>query len=249
MVKTSKRFARKAQSHPRRAARDIFKKNVEKLQRAGLIGKVDFRKAATPATIRRLEKYKSVISGKAAVVQAPDIATARKLRKQLGLKGSGKTIVVPREKGERYSYKKSTGEIVSERPGFEKGQKIKKTLAPKKFPAPPETGAGKRLYYTIPERTRGAGRLKRKTFSSFNEFLHYIHAYDIRFEDIEDRLEVEEIVVGSEVDKTRQKKISDERAKATARYKRRRKRAQKNQSRAGSGGSEKKRTKKKARNK
>src|SRR5437879_5948823 len=120
----------------RKSQRAFYKKNVQKLQRAGLLGPVDFRKKAPPEVIKRIEKYRTVISGKASVVKAPDLATARKLRKTLGLSGTGKTLVIPREKGERYSLKKSTGEIVSTRKGYGDGETIKKTLGTK-FPAHP----------------------------------------------------------------------------------------------------------------
>jgi hypothetical protein len=211
-------------TNPKKTQRDIFKKNVEKLQKAGLLGPVDFRKKATPATIKRLEKYKSVLVGKASVVKAADVATAQRLRKTLGLKGSGKTLVIPREKGERYSLQKSTGEIVSTRKGYNEGETIRKTLG-SKFPAHPPAHSEKRLYYTIPERTRGAGRLKRKTFGSFDEMLYYLSKYDVNFEDIEDRIEIEEIQKGGRKDKARQHKIHDEREAARKRYKRRNARA------------------------
>jgi len=212
-----------ATKYPRKAQREIYRSNIKKLQRAGLIGKIDFRKKATPATIRKLEKYRAVMVGKASAVKAQDQKTAARLRKTLGLKGSGKTIIVPREKHERYEFQKSTGEIISTRPGYNKGEKIKKTLS-KSFPAQPEAGSNKRLYYTIPARTRGAGRLKRKTFSTFDEMLYYISKYDVSFEDIEDRIEIEEISRGSRTDKTRLKVIHDDRARAAAKLKRRRKR-------------------------
>jgi hypothetical protein len=208
-------------TNPRAAQRSIFKKNVQKLQRAGLIGKVDFRKKADAATIRRLEKYRSVLVGKSAVVKAPDLATAVRLRKTLGLKGSGKTLVIPKEKGEQYKYQKSTGEITSSRSGYLPGEKIKKTLG-RQFPAAPEPHSGKRLYYTIPERTRGVGRIKRKTFSSFDEMLFYLSKYEINFEDIENRIEVEEVSSGSRKDKIRQNKIHEERERGRKRAKRKR---------------------------
>lgn len=213
-----------ATKNSRKTQRDIFKANIKKLQRAGLIGDVDFRKKADAATIRRLEKYKAVLVGKAAVVKAPDLATARRLRKTLGLQGSGKTIIVPKEKGEKYTLQKSTGEIVSTRKGYNPGETIKKTLS-KGFPTKPPASSNKRLYYTIPERTRGAGKLKRKTFGTFDEMLYYLSKYEVRFEDIEDRIEIEEITIGARKDKSRQKTIHDERAAATARYKRKRQRA------------------------
>jgi hypothetical protein len=209
--------------NPRAAQRAIYKKNVQKLQRAGLLGDVDLRKKPTPAITRRLDKYHAVLVGKSAVVQAPDLATARRLRKTLGLTGSGKTVVIPREKGERYAFKKSTSEIVSTRKGYNQDETIRKTVS-KGFPAKPPPGSDKRLYYTIPARTRGAGRLKRKTFSSFDEMLYYISKYDVRFEDIEDRIEIEEITKHGATDKARQTKIHDERAAAAARYRRRNKR-------------------------
>lgn len=207
----------------RQTQREIIRTNIKKLQRAGLIGDVDFRKKASPSTIRKLEKYKSVLVGKAATVKAPDAKTAARLRKTLGLKGSGKIIVIPKEKGERYTFQKSTGEIVSTRPGYNEGEKIRKTLS-KNFPPQPEHGSDKRLYYTIPERTRGAGRLKRKTFGSFDEMLYYISKYDVSFEDIEDRIEIEEITRGGRADKQRQQTIHDDRAAAAKRLKRRRRR-------------------------
>lgn len=203
----------------RKTQRDAYKKNVQKLQRAGLIGAVDFRKKADPKAVKAIEKYRSILAGKATTVKAPDLATARRLRKTLGLKGSGKTLIIPKEKGERYKFQKSTGEIISERPGYSKGEKIKKTLG-SGFPAEPSAGSNRRLYYTIPERTRGASKLKRKTFGTFNEMLYYMSKYDIRFEDIEDRIEVEEITRGGRADKRRQKTIHDERAAAIKRRKR-----------------------------
>jgi hypothetical protein len=215
-----------AKRNSRAAQRSIFKKNVEKLQRAGLIGKVDFRKKASPATIRRLEKYKSVLAGHAAAVQAPDLATARRLRKQLGLSGTGKTVVVPREKRERITFQKSTGEIVSNRPGYNPGEKIKKTFS-NTFPVKPPPGSDKRLYYTIPARTRGAGKLKRRTFGSFDEMLYYISKYEVSFEEIEDRIEIEEITRGDTADVARQRKIHDEREVARKRYARKKPKAKK----------------------
>jgi hypothetical protein len=207
----------------RKTQRDAFKKNVQKLQRAGLLGDIDLRKKADAKTIKAIEKYRAVLSGKSTTVKAPDLETARRLRKALGLKGSGKTLIIPREKGERYKFQKSTGEIVSERPGYIKGEKIRKTLG-SGFPAEPSAGSNKRLYYTIPERTRGSQKLKRTTFGSFNEMLFYMSKYDIRFEDVEDRIEVEEITRGGRADKRRQKTIHAER-EASYKRKRRKKRA------------------------
>jgi len=202
--------------------RDNTKANIKKLQAAGLLGPVDLRKKISPDVIRRMDKYRAVLTGKAAVVKAPDLATARKLRKTLGLTGSGKSIVVPKEKGETYRLRKSTGEIVSTRKGYNEGEIIHKTLGGK-FPTKPAPSSGKRLYYTIPERQRGLGKLKRHTFGSFDEMLYYMSKYEIDFEDIEDRIEIEEVSTGSRKDKQRQKKIHDEREAGIRRAKRKQK--------------------------
>lgn len=215
-----------SKANSRKTQRNILKKNVEKLQRAGLIGPVDFRKKASPATIRKLEKYRSILTGKAAAVKAPDLETARRLRKTLGLKGTGKTLIVPREKGEKFKVRKSTGELTSERPGFNKGEKIEKTFS-KNFPAPPPKNSNEKLYYTIPSRVRGAGRLKRKTFASFDEMLHYINMYDVSFDEIEDRIEIERLSRKGRKARRIERQIHTERAAATARYKRKRKRGKK----------------------
>lgn len=205
----------------RKTQRQIYRTNIKKLQNAGLIGDVDFRKKATPAIVRKLEKYRAVIVGKAATVKAPDLETARRLRKTLGLKGTGKTIVVPKEKGERYKFAKSTGEITSTRKGYNPGEVIKKTLG-EKFPATPPAHSNRRLYYSIPSGTRGAGRLKRRTFGSFDEMLYYLSKYEIDFSDIEDRVEIEEIQKGGRTDKRRQATIHDERARGRKRNARKR---------------------------
>lgn len=215
-----------SKANSRKTQRNILKKNVEKLQRAGLIGPVDFRKKASPATIRKLEKYRAVLTGKAAAVKAPDLATARRLRKTLGLKGTGKTLIVPREKGEKFRVQKSTGELTSERRGYNPGEKIHKTFS-KNFPAPPPKGSNEKLYYTIPARVRGAGRLKRHTFSSFDEMLHYINMYDVSFDEIEDRIEIERLATTGRKARRINKQIHAERSAAVARYKRKRKRGKK----------------------
>lgn len=199
--------------NPRKTQRHIYATNIKKLQRAGLIGDVDLRAKATPGIVRKLEKYKSVLVGKSSAVKAPDLATARRLRKTLGLGGTGTTIIVPREKGERYKVKAS-GEIVSTRPGYNKGETITKTVT-RNFPLRP--AKGKRLYYTVPAPKGG----KRTTFASFDELLFYMSKYSLKFDDFQDRLEVEEITRGGRADKRRIKTMREERAAAVARYKRR----------------------------
>jgi hypothetical protein len=194
-----------------------YKRDIKKLQDAGLIGKVDLRKHATPAVKRTLDRYRSFLLGKESAVQAHTIKEARQLRRKFGLKGSGKTIVIPREKGERFNVT-SKGEITSTRPNpANPDEKIKKTIG--------KTGAkrtgNEKAYYTLPERQRGLGRVKRHTFASFDEMLYYLNAYDISFDDIEDFIEIEEVLPTSRRAKTLDKKIAEERHAAYLRRKRR----------------------------
>ena len=181
---------------------------VKKLQNAGLIGKVDLRKNADKATLRTIEKYKGLLNHKEGIVRADSVKQATELRKKFGFTGKGKTVVIPREKGERFSITKK-GEIKSVRPNpVEPTTRIRKTFG-EKLKTPP--AKGDKLYYTLPERKRGLGRVKRKTFSSFDEMLFYLNSYDIDFDDVEDYIEIEEVVGGGSRDTALKEKIAAER--------------------------------------
>jgi hypothetical protein len=193
MAKTPSKKTRSSQQ------RREYKAKIKKLQDAGLIGKVDTRKHASPATKRILEKYKGFLAGRESAVNAPDAKTARELRRKFGFKGKGKTVIIPRERGERFRISKK-GELTSERPNpIEPKTKIKKTFG-EKTTSPP--GPGERLYYTLPERRRGGTRLRRVTFASFDEMLYFLNNYDINFEDVEDYIEIEKVTVSSARDRS-----------------------------------------------
>ena len=210
MAKTPSKVRRSAQQRN-------YASKIRKLQSAGLIGKVDLRKHASPATKRALAKYAGVLSGKESAVQAPDAKTARELRRKFGLSGTGKTVVIPREKGERFSISKS-GTVTSVRPNpANKRQRIKKTLGEKTLRPPAEN---EHLYYVLPERKRGLGNLKRKVFSSFDEMLFYLQSYDINFEDIEDYVEIENVEEGSNRDQQLKTRITKDRQRRRAAKKR-----------------------------
>jgi len=207
-----------SKNSPKAQGKAAYKSNIEKLQNAGLIGKVDFRKKATPAIKRKIEKYRSFLAGKESAVQAHSQKEARELRRKFGLKGDGKTIIIPREKGERFHVNKE-GEITSTRPNpAAPGTTIKKTIGQKYKPA--RTG-NEKLYYTLPERQRGLGRVKRHTFSSFDEMLYYLNAYEINFDDVEEFIEIEEFLPTYRKAKSLDKKIASERAEYLARKKKR----------------------------
>ncbi len=188
--------------------RAFYKMRVKKLQRLGLLGKVDLKKKASPSIIRTIEKYSDVLRGKAQVVQSPH---AKETRKKFGFRGKGDLVVIPKEKGEKFSISKRSGDLTSRRK-TESGI-IKKTVSEKFKPRP----ANANVYYTLPERKRGLGRIKRKTFANFDELLYYLQSYEINFEDVEDFIEVEEIERGTRRDKIRRNKITRERAAAIKR--------------------------------
>lgn len=217
--------------NPRGDQRIYFKRQVAKLQKLGLLGKVDLRKKGQRSVINKIYKYRDVLSGKAAAVKAPDKETAVKLRGKFGLRGVGSVVVVPKEKREKYSISKA-GELKSTRPGYVAGEKIVKVIGEKKERVPKP---GERAYYTLPERKRGLGKLKRKTFASFDELLYYMMKYEIDFEEIEDFIEVEYIDKGSRKEQRLDKKIHEERAAAIKRRGRKRKRVSRYERRRGRG--------------
>jgi hypothetical protein len=192
-----------------------YVRKVEKLQRAGLIGPVDTRKRPTPYILGQLTRYKEVIAGRATVVKAPSAAKARELRKRLGVKGSGRAVVVPREPGEKIRIDKE-GVIKSTRKRY--GQTIKKTIGDRSSIQRPTDNV--KRYYTLPHRRRGTRNLKRTTFASFDEMLFYLEKYEIDFEEIEDYIEVEEFKKGSRKEKQARQKYDADREKAYKRWKR-----------------------------
>lgn len=196
----------------------VYRRNVRKLQRAGVIGKVDLRRKASPSTLKKFTQYKDLLTGHASAVKAPSTAQAKELRKKFGLRGAGTTVIVPKERGEKIRI--TRGEIKSTRPGYRPGEKISKTYGGK-FTRP--TGP-RRAYYTLPERRRGLGKIKRHTFASFDELLFYLSKYEIDFEEIEDYIEVEEVSEGGRKDKALAKTIAADRAAAYRRNKRKRRR-------------------------
>lgn len=208
----------------RRDQRQYFKKQVAKLQKLGLLGTIDLRKKASPQQIRQVERYRDLLVHKASAIRAKDEATAIALRKKFKLRGRGLTVVIPKEKREKFKIT-GDGKIVSTRPGYIAGETIKKEIGQfsfeKKLP-----GKNEKAYYTIPERTRGAGRLKRRTFASFDEMLYYLSKYEVEFEDIEDRIEVEYVERNSRKDKRISSALNKERAAAMKRRKRKKRRKQ-----------------------
>lgn len=200
-------------------ARKEYRAKIKKLQDAGLIGKVDTRKHADKSTTKTLDKYRGFLAGKESAVRAPDLKTARDLRRKFGFKGKGKTVIIPREKGERFSISKK-GELSSTRPNpVEPGTRLKKKFG-ERITAPPTSN--ERLYYTIPQRRRGGVTLRRATFATFDEMLFFLNAYDINFEDIEDYIEIEKVTRGGSRDVDLKSRVAAEHRRASRKARKRR---------------------------
>jgi hypothetical protein len=196
--------------------RSRHRRNVRRLVKAGLL---EPSQTKDKAKIRRtIIKYNDLLSGKATALKTNTKQQAAKLRGKLGLRGTSKTIVVPRHKGEKLKITKDA-KIVGTREQY--GQTVHREVGKFKFDQTPKPG--EKLYYTIPTRKRGAGKLKRHTFSSFDEMLFYLEKYEIDFEDIEDFIEVEHFKVGSKRQKQTQETLNTDRARAAKRLRRARK--------------------------
>jgi hypothetical protein len=194
--------------------RAITRGKIRKLQRSGLISqRIDANKKPSQSTISKLYKYRGIISGRLAAVRVSSAKKAAEFRNRIGEGGAGRVVILPREKGERFRVTQKD-EIKSTRKAY--GQVIEKTVGDKFSPPKP----GEKVYYTIPRRKRGLGELKRHTFSSFNELLYYLEAYEIDFEEIEDYIEVERFTDGSR----RQRQFQREYNTAVRKLKRNRKR-------------------------
>lgn len=211
-------MATKSQQRVQAYIRSRHRRNVRRLLKTGLLSKAD---AKNKTIVRRtIIKYNDLLSGKATALKTPTKQAAQKLRGKLGLRGKGETVIVPRHKGETLKITKDS-KIIGKREQY--GQVVEREVGKFKFDRTPKPG--EKLYYTIPSRQRGAGKLKRRTFSSFDEMLFYLEKYEVNFEDIEDYIEVEHFKAGSKRQKEVQDVLNKDRAKAAKRLRLARKKA------------------------
>jgi len=198
-----------------RASQSRYKKNIVRLQRAGLLDKVNLRLKRDPKAQRAIIKYRQYLLGHVAAVKTDH---AKDVAKKFGYAKRGNTVMIPRAKHERISVNKS-GEIVSKYPNpLDKNKTItRKTGAKLRAPK-----AGEKVYYTIRERRRGLGTLKRTTFAKFDDLLEYLAAYDIDWDNVEPFFETE-IVSGGDA-KQYDETIAKERRAGHKRWERRRRR-------------------------
>lgn len=215
-IKSDKARARESQRR--------YRRNVEKLQKAGLLGKINLRSKRDLSARRAIIKYREFLSGKVAAVKAPSPAAASHIKGKFKLKGRGQTVLIPREGKEKFTISK-TGDISSVRTNpLNRSEKITRKYAGQGAKPPKDN---ERVYYTIRERRRGLGTLKRTTFAKFDDLLEYLAAYDLNWEDIEPYIETETININQRKAKGYDKTISEERRAGHKRWARRHKKANK----------------------
>lgn len=219
-MKNPKSKSAQRQSRIDRQSRKNYLAKVAKLQRAGLLDKVDLRKSRDPKARRAILKYDDFLSGRAAAIKT-DKSTAKQIRQKFGAKGKGDIVILPKEKHERIKINRK-GEVVSQRPN-PLGGTIHKIKGKRELSAPEKN---EKLYYTIPERKRGLGTLSRHTFSNFDDLLYYLSKYEIDFDDIEPFIETEYVTEGGRKSRALGERITRERREASrksrARIKRKR---------------------------
>lgn len=146
-----------------------LKQYRKELKSKGLFSKrTSLRGKVTKAQERQIRKYQNVVMGNAKIFTAPKKDAAR-LRKLYGLTGSGETIIVPKNKGDKISFNKKNSEITI------KNKRGKRVYSPdfQSRPIP----AGQRLFYTL-EFARG-GDTEKYRFEDYEMLEKFMHEYEV----------------------------------------------------------------------
>lgn len=213
--------ARSQSKRREQASQARYRANVARLQKAGLLDKVNTKIKRDPKAQRAIIRYRDYLAGKQSAIKTEH---AKDLAKKFGFKKRGNVVLIPRVKHERITVTKKTGEVVTRYPNpLDKTKTVKRVYGQKGL-TPPKPG--EKLYYTIRERARGLGRLKRRTFSSFDDLLEYLKAYDYNWDDVEPYIETESVSGGqaAQYDETirRERRAGHERWRRRHRPKRKR---------------------------
>lgn len=213
---TKKKRAAQPSEKKLKQYRAILKKQGFVSKRTSLRGKV------TPSQKRTISKFMDLLTGKATVVKAASKKQAAQFKKT-GFQVKDEKIIVPKAKGERFTFNKKTGTLRSTRKVG--GKKITKTIANG------ELGAIKPgQFYTVPFE----GGLIKYRFSSLDTLITFMAPYEdkkhnpykkwrsyVEIETIED-LEGEETYTPS---KLHREKVKNKKLAPQKRYKRKRKNA------------------------
>jgi len=183
-------------------------RKIRKLQRAGILSpKIDPTKKPSKYVLAKFDKYRGVLSGRQAAVRLSSEKKAAEYRRKIGEGGQGKTVLITREKGERFRVVDDT--IKSKRTAY--GQTIDKVVGDK-FDRPK---TGEKVYYTLPRQSKGK-IFKRRTFASYDELLFFLNSSSgngYSFDDLKTYIEVERFKEGSRNAKRVQKEYNSARSK------------------------------------
>jgi len=177
MAKRPSIATRSAQAN--RRAKKERDRQIQRLKDYGLVSK---RQNIKSAVTRRnlLSKYKDVLTGKATVVTVPK-GFAAKLKSSMRVVGP--KVVVPRERGERVTFEKSSERITTSRKVG--GQRVKRIVYT--GGAMPKPRKGKKFMYAVP--FTGGGRVRFDSFAALKDFMQPYHSY----KNWKDYLEIEEV--------------------------------------------------------
>jgi hypothetical protein len=150
-----------------------FRSDVAKLKSKGLVSKrIDARgQKPTRYMLGQVKKYNDVLEGRAAVLHVKSKAKAGEFKEVFRTKFDA--IVVPKEKGERVTYSKKTGDIRSTRTKY--GQKIRKRILKIKINGPDDLRKLERkgLMFAIP-----LGTGTRLRFSEADDLIKFMVGYN-----------------------------------------------------------------------
>lgn len=136
------------------------KRAIKKLRELGII-KADLRKAPTRATKAALKKYADVLAGKAVLVRPKNPASYKKIFRVFG-----KTVIVPRRKGEKITVNKA-GEIQGVRKVGKR--KVRSTFKHVLVPEKSQPKWKPRVVYALPVQRGGSGTVEWYRWKSWDQ--------------------------------------------------------------------------------
>lgn len=147
--------------------RSQIKRDARKLKSLGLYDG-DLRKKPTRYLIGQTKKFRDVLSGSAKVVSMPSRKAAKEYKSSFKTKGT--KIIVPTVKGDRITYSKKSGEIVTRRTRHERKLRI---VHPKRLRSVRDLDKlpqGPNITYRMPIGVGGA--METMTYAEVKKFYH-----------------------------------------------------------------------------
>lgn len=179
---------------------------LRKLRDLGIIKRVDLRKLPTRKQRRLIRKYDAVVKGRAVVLKPKNPKSYRNV-----FKVSGKNVIVPRAKGDRWRLNKA-GKITRSRKTA--GRSSTATMEPASNVRRPSKGKAPRVAYAIPFGRSGGGVewYRFPTYDALKKFLaEYESKYRRKYKNADDYILVEELQRGWRLNPPDESEQEDER--------------------------------------